>query len=209
MGKKLIFLGAPGSGKGTHAQVLQKELDIAHISTGDRLRYEKSRGSSVGLEAKKYMDAGQLVPNEVVNEIAKIAILENVDKGFILDGYPRTVDQAKFLDSFVSIDKVVYLDVPLNVIIERLCGRRTCSNDSCKAIYHIKNKPPKTEGVCDACGAKLMQRSDDNEETIKNRFAVYEKETSPLIEYYKSKIVKIDGVGESSSVLKEILNRIG
>lgn len=192
---KLILLGPPGAGKGTQASVLSKQYNIPHISTGDMLRESIKRGEPLGRSAKTFMEKGELVPDEVVTGIV-IERLKRPDtkKGFILDGFPRTLKQGTDLDgalkdALTHIDMVVYFETSEKTAIERLSGRRVCKN--CGFNYHVKNIPPKKEGTCDKCGSPLFQRPDDNEETVKNRLKVYGFETKPLIEYYtKKKILK-------------------
>lgn len=185
---RLIFLGPPGAGKGTQAKVLSQKLDILHISTGDMLRDALKRQTRLGLKAKEYMDRGDLVPDEIVIELVKEKITgDDARKGFVLDGFPRTDVQAEALDNClkqlgISIDLVIYFETSLKTIIERLSGRLVCS--SCGANFHIKNMPPKVQGICDICGGKLYRRPDDEVGTIKNRIKVYESQTKGLIDYY-------------------------
>lgn len=196
---KLILLGPPGAGKGTQSVVLCKEFSIPHISTGDILRESIKAGAKLGLEAKSYMDKGELVPDAIVTGIvAERLKKDDAAKGFILDGFPRTLNQAKELDKALTainsaIDMVLYFETSSKVAISRLTGRRVCKK--CGFNYHIKNIPPKKEGVCDKCGGELMQRPDDTEATVLNRLKVYEEQTKPLIEYYSNKklLSKVDG----------------
>ncbi len=210
---KLVLLGPPGAGKGTLAGFLNKELDVPHVSTGDMLREEMKNNTPLGQEVKQYVESGGLVPDEIV-----IKLIENkfsngaADKGYMLDGFPRTEVQAKDLDTILNnldkpVDYAVYLDASLPVVIERLTGRRICRN--CNAIFHIKNNPPKKEGVCDQCGGEIYQRPDDNEETIKTRMDVYLENTKPVIDYYEEqgKLKKIDADKDSQEV-QEILMKI-
>lgn len=196
---KLILLGPPGAGKGTQSVVLAREYGIPHISTGDMLREAIKEGLPLGLKAKSFMDKGGLVPDEVVTGIV-IERLKKPDtkKGFILDGFPRTLRQAQDLDEELNkiasrIDLIIYFATSTKVAIERLSGRRVCKN--CGFNYHIKNIPPKKEGICDKCGGALFHRLDDKEETVKNRLKVYEDQTKPLIEYYTKKgiLKKVSG----------------
>ena len=198
----LIFLGPPGSGKGTQASMLAGELGLSHISMGDILRQEIKQETEVGKEASSFLKNGQLVPDDVVNKIALKAVERSGKKDFLLDGYPRTKYQAEFLGKNTEIGKVVYIDVPKAEIVKRLSGRMVCKG--CSAVYHVKNKPPKKEGVCDACGGELFVRNDDKEETILKRFEVYAKETEPLIKYYSDKLVRIDGAGSQKEVFSSI-----
>ncbi len=206
----LIFLGPPGAGKGTQAKMLVERYGIPQVSTGDILRAAVAEGTDLGKKAKEYMEAGKLVPDEVVIGIIEERLKQSdCEKGFILDGFPRTVPQAEALDKVLEkmgrkIDHVLTLDVPEEELIRRLTGRRTCKK--CGAMYHIIFNPPKVEGVCDKCGGELYQRPDDNEETVRSRLSVYEQQTSPLIDFYEKKglVRKIDGRGE----IKEIFDQI-
>jgi adenylate kinase len=183
----LILLGAPGAGKGTQAENIERELGIPQISTGNILKAAVKNGTEIGLKAKSFMDAGALVPDEVVIGILKERIAEDDCKGgFILDGFPRTVPQADALDSMgIIIDKVISIEVPDEKIEARLSGRRACPN--CGATYHMEYKKPKTAGKCDKCGADLVTRDDDKPETVRERLVTYHEKTAPLIEYYKGK----------------------
>ncbi len=181
---KLILLGAPGAGKGTQADILCEKLDIPTISTGNILRAAVKNGTPTGLKAKAFMDAGQLVPDEVIIGIISERLEEpDCAKGYILDGVPRTIAQAEALEKAgIVFDSVVSLEVSDEAICERMSGRRVC--ESCGASYHVAAVPPKTEGVCDKCGGKLIQRKDDAPETVKSRLEVYHKETEPLKAFY-------------------------
>jgi adenylate kinase len=196
---KLVLLGPPGAGKGTQSAVLSKEYSIPHISTGDLLRESVKNGLPLGLKAKSYMDKGELVPDEVVIGMVAGRLAEpDVKNGYILDGFPRTLKQAVDLDAALvrlalALDMVVYFETSQKVAIERLSGRRVCK--SCGFNYHVKNIPPKKDGICDKCGSPLFQRPDDREETVINRLKVYEQQTKPLIDYYSKKglLVKVSG----------------
>ena len=194
----MIFLGAPGAGKGTQAEVECKELNIPAISTGNMLREAVKNSTEAGLKAKSYMDAGELVPDEVVIGILKDRIAQpDAQNGFILDGFPRTVQQAEALESMgVEIDKVIEIDVPDDAIIARMSGRRVC--EGCGNSYHIEYKPTKVEGICDACGAKVVQRIDDKPETVLARLKTYHEKTAPLKDYYekRGKLVTVKGQNE-------------
>ena len=181
---KLILLGAPGAGKGTQAEILSKELGIPTISTGNILRAAIKDGTPVGLEAKHYMDDGKLVPDDVIIEIIHERVAqEDCKEGYILDGVPRTIGQAESLErAGIVFDHVVSLEISDEVITERMSGRRVC--EACGASYHVVAVPPKTEGVCDKCGGKLVRRKDDEPETVRARLEVYHKETEPLKAYY-------------------------
>ena len=181
---KLIMFGAPGAGKGTQAAILSEKLGIPTISTGNILRAAVKNGTPVGLEAKRYMDAGQLVPDEVIIGIIVERLAEaDCQKGFILDGVPRTIPQAEALEKAgVKFDCVLDIEVPDEEIMSRMTGRRACT--ACGATYHVKAAPPKTEGVCDACGGALTIRDDDRPETVLSRLETYHSQTEPLIQFY-------------------------
>ncbi len=183
----IIFLGAPGAGKGTQAEIVSKKLEIPTISTGNIIRAALKNGTEMGKAAKSYIDAGKLVPDEVVIGIIKERLSErDCEGGFILDGFPRTIPQAEALDSMgIKIDAVVDIDVPDDQIVTRMSGRRVCLK--CGATYHVKFNPPATENVCDACGETLVIRKDDSEDVVKSRLEVYHKETEPLKSYYGAK----------------------
>ena len=181
---KLILLGAPGAGKGTQAEILSAKLGVPAVSTGNILRAAIKEGTPTGLEAKRYMDAGRLVPDPVIIGIVADRLAKpDCAKGFILDGVPRTVGQAEALDAAgVTFDHVLSIEISDGEIEERMSGRRVCQN--CGAPYHVKARPPKREGVCDACGGQLVQREDDQAETVRKRLAVYHEETEPLKGFY-------------------------
>ncbi|MBC7330638.1 adenylate kinase [bacterium] len=187
----VILLGAPGAGKGTHAKRLSSLLGIPHISTGDIFREEMEKNSELGQEVRRYVESGELVPDDVVNLIVKNRLSQDdCKKGFILDGYPRTLQQAETLEQILKelslpLKKVINLVVSEEEIIRRLSGRRICRN--CGAIFHIINMPPKKEGICDYCGGELYQRDDDKPEAIRHRLAVYHRQTEPLIRFYEEK----------------------
>ena len=210
MGMKLILLGAPGAGKGTQAEILSARLGIPTISTGNILRAAIQEGTPIGLEAKGYMDAGKLVPDSVIIGIV-VQRLEQPDcaNGFILDGVPRTTGQAEALDAAgVTFDRVLSIEISDGEIEERMSGRRVCQ--SCGAPYHVKARPPKAEGVCDACGGQLVQRADDQAETVRKRLAVYHEETEPLKGFYEAKgvlasVANQDTIEGTSQVIMEAL----
>lgn len=209
----LILLGPPGAGKGTQSVVLAGKYGLPHISTGDILRESVKAGQPLGLKAKEYMDKGALVPDEVVTGIAADRLKKpDTKKGFILDGFPRTIAQAEDLDKELNkmgrrIDLVLYFATSTDVAIERLTGRRVCK--SCGFNYHVKNIPPKKDGICDKCGGPLIHRVDDNEATVRNRLKVYEDQTKPLIDYYTKQgtLKKVSGdmsVDELFKVLSKL-----
>lgn len=207
----IILLGPPGAGKGTQAKKLTQAFAIPQISTGDMLRAAVKNGTALGKQAKAYMDSGGLVPDEVVIGIVKDRLAEpDCGKGFILDGFPRTIPQAEALDRVTKelgkeIRFVLSLEVDQNDLMERLCGRRTCTG--CGAMYHVKFNPSKAEGKCDKCGTALIQRDDDKEETIKNRLANYNKATAPLLDYYRNtgKIRSVMASGEIDAIYAGIV----
>ena len=184
---KLILLGPPGAGKGTQAEILNKKLNIPTISTGNILRAAVKNGTPVGLKAKEYMDAGKLVPDEVIIGVISERLAEpDCKEGYILDGVPRTIPQAEALEKAgIDFDAVVSIEISDEEIVERMAGRRVCSG--CGAPYHIKNMPPKTEGVCDKCGGKLEARADDKPEVVRDRLKVYHDETAPLKDFYAAR----------------------
>jgi adenylate kinase len=203
----LILLGAPGSGKGTVAKKLLTAVQAAHISTGDILRGAVGAGTELGKKAKAFMDAGQLVTDELILGIMKERLAEpDARAGFILDGFPRTIPQAdglgKILDELrIKLTGVIDIEVPEQVILDRILSRRTCSNTQCQAIYNVKFMPPKVEGVCDKCGGKLIVRADETESVVRNRLKVYDNQTAPLIDYYEKKGQLHKFPGESSQVI--------
>jgi adenylate kinase len=208
---RIVLLGPPGAGKGTQAKTLSEKLGLPHVSTGDLLRQNVKDKTALGREAKDYMERGLLVPDELVAKML-MQRMDNPDvkKGFILDGYPRNLNQAEMLDNVLkernlNIDMVVYLDTSDPVIIQRLGGRLVCS--SCGANFHIRNMPPKKAGVCDKCGGRLYQRTDDKEETVKKRLEVYKKEVSSLIRYYEAeqKLYRLAADEDAQIVLDKII----
>ncbi len=210
----LVFLGPPGSGKGTQAKMLAEKLKTPHISLGDLLREEVRIGSEIGRRAKEIMNAGNLVPDELTIELTrKRTNAEDCKNGFILDGFPRSEIQAAALDNILKdagkkIDKVVYFKVSEDQVVDRLSGRRSCK--SCGAVFHVKFKLPKVEGKCDLCGGELFQREDDDEGAIRTRFEVYEKQTKPLIERYRStgKLATVDAGQSIDAIYAELLRNV-
>ena len=203
----IILLGPPGCGKGTQAKSLMEKYEIPQISTGDILRAAVRDQTPLGIQAKEVMDKGDLVPDGLVVQIVEERLKEaDCKKGFILDGFPRTVGQAEALDSSgVPINGAINIEVPDDEIMNRLAGRRTCRN--CSAMYHTVFDPPKTEGACDSCQGELYQRGDDKEETIRNRLDVYKKQTEPLIKWYgsKDKLYTVKGTGTMEEILSKIV----
>lgn len=210
----LILMGLPGAGKGTQAEMIKAKYNIPHISTGDMFRQAIKEGTELGKKAKAYMDEGALVPDEVTNGIVEERLAKSdCDNGFLLDGFPRTIAQAEALEAITKklnkqIDYVIQVDVPAEKLIERLTGRRVCP--SCGATYHVINKPPKTEGVCDNCGTQLVQRDDDKEETVQKRLEVNIEQTQPLLDFYKEKgvLVTVDGDQPIDKVFEDIVAAI-
>jgi adenylate kinase len=212
---RLILLGAPGAGKGTQADILAEKLSVPHISTGDIFRYNIKNGTELGVKAKEFMDKGLLVPDDLTIEIVKDRIqMEDCKNGFILDGFPRTIPQAEYLDSILSqvgitLDAVLNIHVEDEKIIKRMSGRRTCP--SCGKSYHVLYNQAKVEGICDSCGANLVQRDDDKEETVIKRLNTYHEQTEPLIDYYKkqSKLLTAFGKEEIIDTSMEVLKVLG
>lgn len=205
--KKIVMLGPPGAGKGTQAELLAKNLGIVHLDAGDTLREEISNKTDLGKEAKKYVDEGELVPDKLISDIM-VERIKNSPDGYVLDGFPRTLKQAEFLSDFADVDVVLNIKLSKKVGVERLSARRVCKN--CGKTYNLVYNPPEKEGICDECGHKLYQRSDDKEEVIKNRFEVYERRTAPLKEYYadRGKRVVIDGDRSIEKIHEDILERV-
>ncbi len=206
---KMIFLGAPGVGKGTHAGKIAAHYRIPKLSTGETLREEVKKGSELGTKAKEYMDSGRLVPDDVIIGMLRERLKgEDLSKGYILDGFPRTIEQAKALEGIASIDLVVNMVASHETIIARISNRLTCRN--CQAIYNTLFVRPKKEGICDKCGGELYQRDDQKPEVVKERLETYEKETAPLIDFYREKgnLIDITAEGEVEEVHKKVLERI-
>lgn len=212
---KIIMLGAPGAGKGTQAKMIAEKYSIPHISTGDIFRYNIKNGTELGKEAKKYMDQGLLVPDELTVKILLDRVAQDDCKnGYVLDGFPRTIPQAEVLEEALTklgdkIDYAINVEVPDENIVKRMGGRRACVN--CGATYHIEHVPPKKEGICDNCGSELILRDDDKPETVKNRLSVYHKQTQPLIDFYNGKGVlrTVDGTVDMKDVFDAIVAILG
>ena len=212
---KIIMLGAPGAGKGTQAKMIADKYGVPHVSTGDIFRANIKSGTELGMEAKKYMDQGLLVPDELTVKILLDRVSQpDCKNGYVLDGFPRTIPQAEVLDKALaelgeSIDYAIDVDVPDENIVKRMSGRRACV--SCGATYHVVHVPPKKEGICDRCGSELILRDDDKPETVKNRLDVYHKQTQPLIDFYTKKGVlkTVDGTVDMQDVFKAIVAILG
>lgn len=212
---KIIMLGAPGAGKGTQAKMIAEKYSVPHISTGDIFRANIKNGTELGMEAKKYMDQGLLVPDELTVKILLDRVAQaDCENGYVLDGFPRTIPQAEVLDKALSeigdqIDFAINVDVPDENIVRRMGGRRACL--SCGATYHIEHVPPKKEGFCDTCGSELVLRDDDKPETVGNRLEVYHKQTQPLIDFYQAKGIlrTVDGTVDMKDVFAAIAAILG
>jgi adenylate kinase len=208
---RVIFLGPPGVGKGTQAEFIAKKLNILKLSTGDLLRESVKKQTALGLEAKGYMDRGELVPDQIVIGLVEEKLKSpDCQKGFLLDGFPRTVPQADQLTALLKkmgeeIDRVVYFTLEKDEIVQRISGRRSCPQ--CNAVYHISSIPPKQEGLCDVCGSVLVQRNDDKPETVESRLTVYHGQTIPLIDYYKAKgvLVELEASGSVDQVQERLV----
>lgn len=212
---KIIMLGAPGAGKGTQAKKIAEKYQIPHISTGDIFRANIKNGTQLGKEAKKYMDQGMLVPDELTTNLL-VDRIKNADceNGYVLDGFPRTIPQAECLDQALAkmddaVDYAINVDVPDENIIRRMSGRRACL--SCGATYHIQYHPPKADNTCDVCGSQLVLRDDDKPETVKKRLEVYHGQTQPLMDYYAAKniLIQVDGTQDIEKVFADIVQVLG
>ncbi len=210
----LVFLGPPGAGKGTYARKLKEILGIPHISTGDIFREAVAAGTELGRKVKHILESGELVPDEIVNEVVRERLSEpDCEKGFILDGYPRTVAQAEALDEMLremgrSLMWAILFDVPEDVVVQRITNRRVCPK--CGRIYNLITNPPKEDNLCDECKVPLIQREDDKEEVVRKRYRVYMENTLPVVEYYekKGKLQKIDGTAGLDAVIEEVLKLV-
>jgi adenylate kinase len=210
---RLILLGPPGAGKGTQAERLSEELKVPHISTGDILRQAVADGTRLGLEAKKVMEAGQLVSDEIMLGIIRERLAQSdAGRGYILDGYPRTLPQARSLDELMGerlepAVVVANISVDDEELVRRISGRRSCPD--CKAVFNVHWEPPQKPDVCDACGQGLVQRSDDEEDTVRERLAVYDRQTKPLLDYYGDRVANIDGQGSPQAVFDRLSSVVG
>ncbi|MER7667858.1 adenylate kinase [Kitasatospora sp. NPDC096128] len=212
---RIVLVGPPGAGKGTQAHLLAKTLSIPHISTGDLFRANIGQGTPLGLEAKGYMDAGRLVPDEVTIGMAQDRMLQaDAENGFLLDGFPRNLGQAEALDGFlaeqgIKLDGVLDLEVPEDEVVKRIAGRRLCRKNG-SHVFHVAYNPPKAEGVCDECGGELYQRSDDTEEAVRTRLEVYHTETEPIIDYYAQQglVATISALGKVDEVTQRAIEAL-
>jgi adenylate kinase len=210
MARNMVFLGPQGSGKGTVIDKIKDRYGVPHISTGDMFREALKQGTEFGKKAAEYMNRGELVPDEVTCGMVRERIaLDDCIEGFMLDGFPRNLEQARALSDITAIDTAVLLDVPEEISLERLSGRRQCRE--CGAIFHLIFVPPQREGICDKCGGELYQRDDDKPEAIKERLAIYRAETMPIVDYYDEVgvLVKVDGSGPVDDVVARILEELG
>jgi adenylate kinase len=206
---RLVLLGRQGAGKGTQSTRLADHFGVIHVSTGDMFRTQASQGTAFGLEAKRYMDAGDLVPDEIVVGVIEECMVPGgpLGDGFVLDGFPRTLHQARELDRVIAgspLHLVIDLDVPREIVFDRIAGRRVCEN--CQRVYHV-NLPPSDGWVCDTCGGRVRQRDDDTEEAVERRLELYERETVPIVEYYRALglLSVVDGVGEGDEVFERLV----
>ncbi len=213
---RVVLMGPPGAGKGTQAKRLVEQFGMVHLSSGDILRAERASGNDLGEKLKSYMDAGKLVPDEIVVEIMAGAIAkQNPEKGLLLDGFPRTIIQAEALDEQLGrlglpLEAVLIIEADESLLVERITGRRSCPK--CGRVYHVKNIPPVKEGVCDACSAKLVQREDDTKTVVRQRLAAYRSQTEPVIEYYAAggrKMIRLDGAAPLEEVAQQAAEAMG
>lgn len=210
---RIVLLGAPGAGKGTHCKRIADRYGVAHLSSGDILRRERAGGTELGKKAQSYMDAGELVPDDLIVEMMSGAIRQAPPAGYVLDGFPRTVHQAEVLDQSLAahdggIDVVINLEVDDGIVLERITGRRSCPK--CGAVYHVKNMPPKVDEICDNDGTRLIQRPDDTEEVVRNRLETYYRQTEPVVDYYKARrtVHDIDAGLDADTVAEVIFGKL-
>ncbi len=206
---RLVFIGPPGIGKGTYASILSKKYGIPHISTGDIFREEIAKGTELGKKVKEYVEKGLLVPDEIVIEVVKQRLSQpDCQKGFILDGFPRTLRQAEALDQMTKIDAAILFEAPVEVIIERVSGRLVCPK--CGAIYHVKWRPPKKPGICDVCGSKLVRRKDNEPDVVRRRYEIYLQTFTPIIDYYRKKglLIEINAAREAEEVIADLEQKL-
>jgi adenylate kinase len=209
---RVVLLGAPGAGKGTHCKRLAERYGVLHLSSGDILRRERAEGTKLGKKAQSYMDKGALVPDDLIVEMMSRAV-QKAPAGYVLDGFPRTVNQAEVLDKALAaqgagIDMVINLLVDDRIVVERITGRRSCP--ACGAVYHVKNMPPKADGICDKDGTRLVQRPDDTEEVVRNRLETYYRQTEPVVGYYRARrtVHDIDAGGDADVVAQVIFRML-
>jgi adenylate kinase len=206
---KLVLIGPPGSGKGTQAKLITDKYQIPQISTGDILREAVNAKTNLGLAAERYMTEGKLVPDDIVIGIVRERLIQSdCNRGFVLDGFPRTLAQAEALDKIIDLDAVLYIEVDFNVLVDRLAGRRSCPN--CGAVYHVLTNPPREKDLCDRCQSSLYLRDDDKKETVTKRIHTYHQETAPVIEYYRKRnlLVTIDGNASIPQTFAELTRAI-
>jgi adenylate kinase len=213
---QILFLGPPGSGKGTQSKRLAERVKITYFASGDIFRQAMENNTPLGQEVKEYMDSGKLVPDSILlNLFTEVLSVPDSKHGFILDGFPRTLDQAEGLDLLLQklklpLSSVIYLQIPDEAIIERMAGRRICPNKACNAVYNLKSSPPKVENICDRCGTTLVQRDDDKPEILQKRLAVYHTQTEPLVAYYEKKAIlhTVDAQGNPDLVFSNIMKAL-
>ncbi len=203
---RIVIMGPPGSGKGTQAKLMAEKYDIEHISTGDIFRAKKEENSELGRKIRKLIDNGKFVPDEITIRIIKERLESLNGRGYILDGFPRTVPQAEALNGFADITHVIYIDVPKEILIERLSSRLMCK---CGESYNKVSKKPKIDGICDKCGQKLFQREDEKPRVVAERLKIYQEKTKPLLDFYKDKLFKVDGTAKIPEVFEEIKKILG
>jgi len=208
---RILILGSPGAGKGTQSKFISEKLNIPHVSTGDILRKEISLSTELGKKVREYVESGKLVPDEIIADILLNEIKNDIYKnGYILDGFPRNLNQARILEEKgIAFDKVILIDASEDEIVKRLSGRRVCRN--CNAVFNVYYNKPKVDGICDYCGGKLIQRDDDKEEVVRNRFKVFYEQTMPVINYYEQKgiLIKVNGNNSLDDIKNEIFSLLG